>query len=181
MLRCGVEEQEVMLMNAVRTHVQNYIAKLAVVPIPSSVAEQIRATLRDDFGNVLKAVESEGGAPCRHCLRLTVPGERVILFSYRPFAAPCPYQEIGPIFIHADGCARFEGDRRFPEAFRERPGIVRPYTARHEIADAQEIARPGQLLDAATRMLEIPDVSYVHVRSLTRGCYLFRIERVELS
>ena len=161
-----------MIEQATKTH------SLRVTPISEATAARVRAQMRDDYGNDLAAQDGEG-APCRVCLRYSKPGERVILFSYRPFEAPSLYQEVGPVFVHADGCQPHAAESGFPSDFVERPVILRPYDARHHIQDSQVFAQPGEAQAVAERMLENPDVAYVHARSLSRGCYLFRIDRAQ--
>ena len=151
------------------------VTALRVVALPETVATRIRTSMQDDYGNRL-AVQDGEGAPCRVCLRYGKAGERVLLFSYKPFDAPALYQEVGPVFIHADACGPFPPDDGIPDDFANRPLILRPYTADHRIADSQVFAQPGEARTEATRLLENPDVAYVHVRSVSRGCYLFRIE-----
>src|ERR1700674_2084567 len=80
-------------------------------------ADQIRARMRDDYGNDLTAKVDDGTGPCRHCLQYAKPGDRLILFSYRPFEKPALYQEVGPVFIHADGCERYAGSEMIPPAY----------------------------------------------------------------
>jgi hypothetical protein len=158
------------------TRIENPVETLRIVALPESVATRIRTTMRDDHGNDLQ-LQDDDGAPCRVCLRYGKPGEHVILFSYRPFDAPALYQEVGPVFIHAHKCEPHTPDAGMPVDFENRPLIVRPYTADHRIADAQVLTQPGEAPMVATRLLENANVAYLHVRSVSRGCYLFRIER----
>lgn len=145
--------------------------------LPTDVAEQIRATMVDDFGNRLTVVESpEGGAPCRHCLRVSTDGERLILFAHRPFDGDGPYAEVGPVFIHADACARYAATTIFPPAFAERTLTLRAYDDRGLIASA-EVAPPGARDDVLARMFENERVRFVHVRNPAWGCYDFAVER----
>ncbi|MDI1460736.1 DUF1203 domain-containing protein [Catellatospora sp. KI3] len=58
------------------------------------------------------SVDAEGGAPLRCCLRRSRAGETLALVSYAPLrrwaadtgADPGPYDEVGPVFIHAEPC-----------------------------------------------------------------------------
>jgi hypothetical protein len=158
------------------TRLENPVATLRVVAIPQAMAARIRAAMRDDYGNDLTAEDGEG-APCRVCLRYGRAGEPVILFSYKPFDAPALYQEVGPVFIHADRCPPYPSDAGVPEEFANRPLIVRPYSADHRIADSQVFTQPGEVSSVAARLLENPEAAYLHVRSISRGCFLFRLER----
>ncbi|HMD03101.1 MAG TPA: DUF1203 domain-containing protein [Candidatus Baltobacteraceae bacterium] len=119
---------------------------------------------------------SERGGPCRHCLRESQPGERLALTGYRPFDAPNPYAETGPIFLHADGCERYAAQSVLPENYRTRPLVLRAYDARHWIADAK-LAAPGAFEETLAALLAGEGVSYVHARHVAYGCYAFRVER----
>ena len=147
-----------------------------VSPLPQQVAQEIRSSLRDGFGNELETCVDGGGAPCRSCLRLTQAGERVILFSHRPFPGPGLYQEVGPVFIHAQPCKPFSGSG-VPPDFRSRALVLRPYDASNHIAADQKIVGSREAQDAIHCLLSDPRVAYLHARSVSRGCYLFRIDR----
>lgn len=150
---------------------------VTIVAMPSAVASAIRTSLHDLFGNQLAAQVDDGSAPCRHCLSIALPGEEVILFSYRPFERPGLYQEVGPVFIHARECSRYAHDRGFPPVFLRRGLVLRPYDKDDHICGSQIYAGVGEGLALAQQLLADSSVEYVHARSVTRGCYLFRIER----
>lgn len=133
--------------------------------------------LRDDFGHKLRVETIEGTAPCRHCLRIAQPDERMILLSYRPFAADIgPYSEVGPIFIHAHECERYPETSEIPPDFTGRDLVIRAYDHRHSICGAV-VARAGTVLDRAAELLAGPDAAYVHARHTTYTCFDFQIER----
>jgi hypothetical protein len=145
--------------------------------LSTEVARRIREAMVDDFGNRLTITDSpEGGAPCRHCLRRSADGERLILFAYRPFEAAGPYAEVGPVFIHADECAPYADASAFPPAFSDRALTLRAYDDRRHIA-AAEVAAPGAAVAAITRMLADERVRSVHVRNPAWGCFSFAVER----
>lgn len=153
---------------------------LKVIAMATSDAKRVRTLLNDEFGNELSPQISDGSAPCRHCLRYASAGDRLLLFSYKPFDKPAPYQEIGPVFVHADGCEPFPGDA-FPADFSQRPLVLRPYDAQDNVYDSQVYADAGGAERAAQDLLANPAVAYVHARSRSRGCYMFRIERAGSS
>ena len=103
----------------------------------------------------------------------------MLLFSYRPFEGTGPYQELGPVFLHADCCERFGEAIGFPADFVPRPLILRPYDKRDHIYDSQRYADGGEAEIVAGELLSDPGVAYVHARSRTRGCYMFRIDRAK--
>jgi hypothetical protein len=146
-----------------------------VVPLPTEVADTARRKAANGaVDHKISTVESEGSAPCRHCLTWAKPGERVILFPYQSVAADQPYAEIGPIFIHAVTCARYDLPNEFPIEMRN-GRAMRAYNAENEIIGA-EIA-DGSAEEIASRLLENPEVEFLHVRSASAGCYTFTLER----
>jgi Protein of unknown function (DUF1203) len=148
-----------------------------VIAIPSELAAAARSNARDALGNALEPqIQKDGGNPCRHCLRRARAGERLTLFSHSPFDRQNPYKEHGPIFVHSDGCERYAAQRDLPPDFLDRPIVLRAYDYE------QRIARVAVVVDGATQqraeqLLSDPGVAFLHARSFTHGCYLFRIER----
>jgi hypothetical protein len=92
-------------------------ASLRSSGVPTGVAARLRTATVDDDGNAVEFDDQIG--PCRHCLRYSSPGERLALVAYSPFEQRNAYRESGPIFVHADGCARFDG-AGIPPAFEKR-------------------------------------------------------------
>jgi hypothetical protein len=155
------------------------IMMMNVIAIPSDVAAAVRSSASDAQGNALEPeVQKDGGNPCRHCLRRARAGERLTLFSHSPFDRQNPYKESGPIFVHSDGCERYASRHELPSDFLDRPIVLRAYDC------DQRIARVAVVVDGATeqraeQLLSDPTIAYLHARSFTHGCYLFRIERAE--
>ena len=151
-------------------------SKFRVVAVPTEVAEAARKAAsegRSDHRVVV--VEDANSAPCRHCLRWAVPGERVILFPYNAIEPGRPYSETGPIFVHADQCERYQ-EPRYPSEFREGRAF-RAYNLDQDIIDA--ILPNGEPPEAVIeKLFENPDTAFVHARSVTRGCFTFQIERL---
>src|SRR3989442_5824325 len=72
-----------------------------ILPVPPSVADQIRAKRSDDHGNVgiqPTRTDEPRALPCRVCLEEASVGEELLLFSYSPFERPVPYRNVVPIF-----------------------------------------------------------------------------------
>src|SRR6188768_2997814 len=101
---------------------------LAVRGIPTEEVQRLRAGGADANGQSALTRIAEGLAnPCRHCLDLITPGDEKLVLAYRPFAAPQPYAEIGPIFLHKAGCERYERDALPPWFDFMDPAIIRGY------------------------------------------------------
>ena len=148
-----------------------------VIALPTEVAAAMRRRTRDDAGNELESeLQTAFGNPCRHCLRRANPGERLILFSYSPFETQNPFKETGPIFVHADDCARYSETHQLPPDFTAGPIVLRGYDAEQRIARVSVVV-DGQAPQRAQELLDDISIAFIQARSFTHGCYLFRIER----
>jgi uncharacterized protein DUF1203 len=119
--------------------------------------------------------DSPTGYPCRHCLRFAQLGERVILFPYAAIPPDRPYSESGPIFVHAEPCERYAATREFPSEFR-RGRVMRAYNSKLDMIDAEVVdgSEPETVIE---KLFQNPETAFVDARSVTRGCYTFRIQR----
>ena len=147
-----------------------------IVPLPTEIAEAARrAANAGAADHALVTVDSPKSAPCRHCLRWAQPGERVILFPYAAIPSGQPYSETGPIFVHANDCQRYSATNEYPADFRN-GRVFRAYDSKYNIIDAQIVngSKPEVLIE---RLFQNPDTAFVDVRSVTRGCFTFRIQR----
>lgn len=150
--------------------------KYRIVPLPTEVANAARVSRAAGAAEyALVTADSPSGYPCRHCLQCAKTGEQLILF---PFASvdSGPYKECGPIFVHAEPCTRYAETERYPDAVRNGRS-VRAYDARKFMIDARVVngEDPERLI---AELLANPDVSFLQVRSVTRGCYTMGVERV---
>jgi hypothetical protein len=152
--------------------------QLRIVAIPTSVAQQVRETMRaPGYGHPAYTEVATGHGPCRHCLQtFRIGQERRILFTYDPFAGlqlpPLP----GPVFIHEEPCARHPEDGGFPEELRSHELTLDAYGAARRLLEEEHVGE-GNVEAALERMFARSDVDYVHVRDTEAGCYDFRIER----
>jgi Protein of unknown function (DUF1203) len=151
---------------------------IRIVAIPTELAESVRSTMRAPvYGFPAHAELATDAAPCRHCLRITAPGEeRRILFTYDRFTGLESLPQPGPIYIHADNCPRYPEHGGFPEELRGSPRTVEAY-ARGRRLVAQEYVSDGKFEPAIEKLFTCADVDYLQVNSTTAGCFTFRIER----
>jgi hypothetical protein len=85
--------------------------KLSIQGIPSQEVDRIRRGGNDANGQpALRRRAEVLAGPCRHCLGLIAEGQEKLILAYRPFDAPQPYAETGPIFLHGGACERYRGD-----------------------------------------------------------------------
>jgi hypothetical protein len=148
-----------------------------VVPLPTKIAEQARRTAASGQpDHAVIVADSPASYPCRHCLRWVEPGERVILFPYTSIPPGHPYSETGPIFVHSDPCERYADTSQFPPDLRAGRAL-RAYNSKFDMIDAQVVDddEPETVIE---KFFQNPDTKFVDARSVTRGCYTFRIERI---
>ena len=147
-----------------------------IVPLPTEVANAARqATTAGVPDHAVITADSPTGYPCRHCLRWAKVGEHVILFPYASIPPGRPYSESGSIFVHAEPCERYGATEQYPADFRG-SRVLRGYSSNDDMIDAAVVSdnNPEPVIE---RLLQNPETAFLQARSLTRGCYTFRIER----
>jgi len=147
-----------------------------IVPLPTEIADKARCVANAGAADhAVITVDSPESSPCRHCLRWAEPGERVVLFPYTAIPAGQPYSETGPIFVHADKCQRYSAINEYPDNFRT-GRVFRAYDSNYSIIDAQVVdgSEPEVVME---RLFQNPNTVFVDARSVTRGCFTFRIKR----
>ena len=151
---------------------------LVIRGIPSEHAHQLRAGGPDANGQPpLRNIAQGMGNPCRHCLRMIAEGDEKLVLSYRPFDRAQPYAEAGPIFLHANACPPYEGDR-LPAWFAHlSPAIIRGYGHDYWIKyETGDVVAGGDLTATCRKILANTDVAYVHIRSKF-NCFQCRVDR----
>ena len=147
-----------------------------IIPLPTEIADAARRAVNAGApDHALVTVDSPESSPCRHCLRWAQPGERVVLFPYSSIPSGHPYSETGPIFIHAHECQPYCAINKYPADFRS-GRVFRAYDSSYNIIDAEIVngSEPEMVIES---LFQNPDTAFVDVRSLTRGCFTFRVQR----
>ncbi|QFZ16342.1 DUF1203 domain-containing protein [Saccharothrix syringae] len=142
--------------------------------IPTDVLTRARELAGTDEHHELHAEAPD--TPLRCCLRRAGAGEPLVLFRYAPSAGRGPYEEVGPVFAHAEPCAGPAGTDELPAALCGNQRLLRAYTADGRIHDGGVVA-PGALADGVAGWLDDPRVAEVQVRSASHGCFLFAVTR----
>ncbi|MFF0108733.1 DUF1203 domain-containing protein [Streptomyces hirsutus] len=151
-------------------------------PVPGAVLKELRTV--DDAGRPAVArTDDEGGAPLRCCLRRSEPGEEIALVSYAPLrrwaaetgADPGPYDEQGPVFVHAGDCAGPRGGDGLPFTTAHR--VLRRYSAGGTILGGRLVDAPDAFTPALAEAFVDPAVALVHVRAVEYGCFLYEVRR----
>jgi hypothetical protein len=151
---------------------------LTVRGIPTDDVNRIRGGGPDANGQpALHRVADGLGNPCRHCLQLIADGDTKLVLAYRPFDAPQPYAETGPIFLHKDACTQYDS-ALLPAWFDYlEPAIVRGYGGDDWIRYDTGDVVPGKDLTAACQaILGDATIAYVHIRS-KYNCFQCRVDR----
>jgi hypothetical protein len=82
----------------------------------------------------------------------------------------------GRFFVHAEPCERYSATREYPSDFRN-GRVFRAYNANYQMIDA-EVANGSEPEAVVEKLLQNPKTAFVHVRSVTHGCYTFGVERI---
>ncbi len=147
------------------------------VAIPTGLARAYQSGGPDANGQVPERMISDGGGnPCRHCLKMIPHGAEMLVLAHRPFPAPQPYAEIGPIFLCASPCDA-GGGADLPEILASPDYILRGYGTDDRIVYGTGRVIATEAIPAgATALLADPRVAYLHVRSARNNCFQCRID-----
>jgi hypothetical protein len=153
---------------------------MRIVALDTELVRRLQNGGADANGQKPERHVSPGGMmPCRHCLADIEAGEPYLILSHRPFPAAQPYAEQGPIFLHAQTCARHPESADAPAMFLKRESyLMRGYGADDRIVyGTGRIVAPAAMAEAAAAAFADDRVSYIHVRSASNNCYQCRIDR----
>ena len=147
-------------------------------PLLTETVRAYQSGAPDANGQVPERQMSDGdGTPCRHCLQNVPAGAMMLVLAHRPFPAPQPYAEVGPIFLCADPCLA-GGGAHLPDILESPDYITRGYGADNRIVYGTGSVTPTpQIAGRAETLLDDPRVAYVHVRSARNNCFQLRIDR----
>lgn len=151
---------------------------IRIVPLDTATVRALQAGAPDANGQPPEHHVAEGGGnPCRHCLRMIPDGAEMLILAHRPFPAPQPYAELGPIFLCAGPCTA-GGGAALPEMLASPEYILRGYSADHRIVyGTGAVVQTSRLAAEAEARFADPRVAYLHVRSARNNCYQCRIDR----
>lgn len=148
--------------------------------LPTDQVRDYRRGAADANGQAAERHVSDGhGVPCRHCLAEVAAGSPFLILAHRPFPAPQPYAECGPIFLHAEDCERHPDSDTLPAMFRRWSSLlVRGYGRDDRIVyGSGQVVAAEQLEAKAATLLADARIAYLHLRSATNNCYHCRVER----
>jgi hypothetical protein len=138
--------------------------------------DAFRSAGTDGHGNPWAPYPASGdGEPLRCCLRYARAGEPIALISWAPFVAPSPWREVGPVYVHAEPCAGY-ADAGLPPELRRGPRVLRTYRADGTMNyDHNTLVGDEDLEPVLEKLLALPDVDTVHVRTVLPQCFLYAV------
>jgi hypothetical protein len=154
---------------------------LTFLPYDADFVTQVRAGGGDANGQPAERAISTGeGTPCRCCLRDVPNGAPYLILSARPFPAPQPYAEQGPIFLCADDCAPWSGVGLPPILTTSPDYLLKGYSPDHRIVYGTGRIVPSEdIIPYANTVFENGSVAYIDVRSARNNCFQTRIPRTK--
>jgi hypothetical protein len=147
--------------------------------IPRDVATEARRTRKSPgYGHPVYEDLASGYGPCRECLRFFRVGrDRRLLMTYDAFHGIDGHPLPGPIYIHAEPCARYPEDGGFPEWLTANPLSLLGFGMGRRLVAEERVE--GVEADPAVRsLLALPEVAYVQVRDGRAGCFTFNLRSI---
>lgn len=121
-------------------------------------------------------VDQKPGYPCRVSLADAEVGEVVYLLSHLHHDVASPYRSAGPIFVREGVPTAKPAPNEIPLMFRHRLLSVRAYDQAALMVAADVVS--GEELEATIRrLLEDPQVGYLHIHNAMPGCFNCRVDR----
>jgi len=114
--------------------------------------------------------------PDRIEMRHIALGEAALLVNHVCQPAATPYRATHAIFVREGATQPFDEIDVVPEVFRPRLLSLRAYDERGMMIDA-DVVEGAAVEGLIERLLDNPDVSYVHAHNARRGCYSGLITR----
>ena len=147
------------------------------------VANAIRTSGTDAFGNHIQVQVAKGKGPCRQSLLLFKKGvDKRILFSYSPFDKSGLYTESGPVFINEEPVASYKDIYRFPQEIKADkqsfPLSLIGYNENDMMVYSERVgdADVDEMIEKIFN--EMAQVHYLHARNSEACCFICKIERI---
>jgi Protein of unknown function (DUF1203) len=150
--------------------------RFTVRALPEEIAAHVREHGRDPvWGHATVTEPATGFGPCRLCLHTFREGELRTLFTHDTFAGVADFPQPGPVYIHADGCHRYDG-YGFPPDLRDLELTFEGVAAGPRVV-ALERTEGGDVESVIVRLFDLPEVEFVNVRNTEAGCFVARVDR----
>jgi hypothetical protein len=144
--------------------------------IQPSRLDAIRRAGDDGHGNTFAPFAATGdGEPLRCCLRHARAGESIALISFAPFEQVSPWREVGPVYVHAEACEGYAEDA-LPTELSRGPRVLRTYRPDGSMNyEHNTLVGDEDLEPHLEKLLALPDVGAVHVRTVLPQCFLYAV------
>jgi hypothetical protein len=144
--------------------------------IPDSTARAARESMKSpQYGHPAHAELATGYGPCRLCLQtFRVGTDERLLFTYQPFTDPSALPAPGPVFIHREGCERYDGPE-LPATLRPLPLVLEGYGT-DGVLIVQRRVGTSSFETVLQGVFEAQDVEYAHLRNAEAGCFIARVD-----
>ena len=132
------------------------------------------------MGNARKFRYRKAPGECRHCLSMIPAGEDMLVLAHRPFTAPQPYAEVGPIFLCAKPCLPHPESDDLPLMFEDWERVlIRGYGEDERIVyGSGQIVETGDVITTVSKAFDTQEaIAFFHIRSAGNNCYECRVER----
>jgi Protein of unknown function (DUF1203) len=154
-----------------------------IIPLAEELANTVRVSKKDLFGNHVMVQTANGRGPCRQSLKPFVPGkDKRILFVYSPFDKPGLYAESGPVFINESPVETYSDIYRFPPEIKADKASFPLSLIGYNKNDMMVFTKLVGDEDADNLIEEIfneqPKVAYMHARNSEACCFICKIERI---
>lgn len=154
------------------------MGRFQIAGLPTRVTVEARITGKSPgYGHPVHRELATGTGPCRSCLGLfEVGAEDRLLFTYQADSGDNTLGAPGPVFIHAEECARYEGTA-VPVDLTRLPLLVEGRTRDGRTLRSNVI--PGDEADRIIRdCLDDDEIDFVILRHGEAGCFITRIDRI---
>lgn len=149
-----------------------------IAGLPDHIANEARTTGKSPgYGHPVHREVATGTGPCRSCLDLfDIGADERLLLTYQPDSGDRTLGAPGPIFIHAEGCSRYEGDT-VPLGLTRLPLLFEART--RDGRTLKSLAARGEEADEVIRTcLQDTNVDFVALRHGEAGCFIARADRI---
>src|SRR5215475_13707924 len=156
------------------------MSEIRVIALQTELVNKVLKTKRaPGYGHPAYTELAKGYGPCRHCLRTFQVGEELrTLFTCKPFYMVAPLPSPGPVFVHTEGCERYDEAAGYPQDMLLHPAVMDGYDLEQQLV-ARRTTSGGNHEMVLSEMFEDATVRYVMVRDHDAGCFDFRVERLE--
>ena len=129
-------------------------------------------------GIVRTRVTTRPGYPCRISLQDASIGEEVLLLSYWHHRVDSPYASRGPIYIRKGVTRAVLSPGEVPDYVATRLISLRAYD-RENMMLAAQVCPGAEVAVQIGRLLDNPDVAYLHLHNAAQGCFSCLANRVD--